>query len=57
VAENYGESGEENEHCETCDKKRMTTEKYDFSFVKYSDEIRKHLRDWIQCETGRKERY
>jgi hypothetical protein len=30
VAENYEETGEENEHCETRDKKRMATEKCDF---------------------------
>ena len=57
MAENYEESGEENEHCETCDKKRMTIEECDFCFIEYSDEIRKHLPDWLQCETGRKERY
>ena len=57
VAENYEESGKDNEHCENCDKKRMAIEKCDFCFVKHSDETRKHLRDWTECETGRKERH
>ena len=43
MAENYEDSGEDNEHCENFDKKGMANGKCDFCFffVQYSDETRK----------------
>ena len=52
MAENYEDSGEDNEHCENFDKKGMANGKCDFCFffVQYSDETRKTSSwlDWVR---------